>query len=128
MVERGMIVRSALVLAVFTAGVLAGCFGTTAIAVSSAHRMIRESRSGEVELKRAATARRFLERYIDREFGLSSDQEVALASAIDRRWDAIAAIRRESRDKYAAIMRDVYSDLSPVLDEPQRRKLEKYFE
>lgn len=94
-------------------GLLAGVWAGARLERSAARRMRREG-------PRPARVVKML----SRELGLRPDQTQALRALLTAKRPAFQAIRREEEARMAALRAEIDRDLTPFLDEGQKKKLE----
>lgn len=94
-------------------GLLAGVWTGARLERSAARRMRREG-------PRPARVVKML----SRELGLRPDQTQALRALLTAKRPAFQAIRREEEARMAALRAEIDRDLTPFLDEGQKKKLE----
>lgn len=102
-----------LVLPAVLGGLLAGVWLGARLERSAARRMRREGPRPERIVK-----------MLRRELGLRDDQTQALRVLLAAKRPAFQAIRRDEEARMAALRAEIDKDLSPLLDDGQRKRLD----
>lgn len=103
-----------LVLPAVLGGLLAGVWLGARLERSAARRMRREGPRPEHIVK-----------MLRRELGLRDDQTQALRVLLAAKRPAFQAIRRDEEARMASLRAEIDKDISPLLDDGQRRRLDE---
>ncbi|MBI2387478.1 MAG: hypothetical protein HYV14_15930 [Elusimicrobia bacterium] len=95
-------------------GLLAGVWLGSRLERAAAHRMRRQGPRPERVVK-----------MLRRELDLRPDQVQALRALLTAKKSAFQSIRREEESRMAALRAEIDRDLSPFLDDVQKKKLEE---
>ena len=85
----------------------------------------RCERSVQRRLRREGPRPERVLKMLNKKLGLRADQSAAVAQVLEAKKPAFDAVRREEKARMKSLRDDIDKDISPVLDEGQKKKLEE---